>query len=49
MVVLTNPPVKVDLMAVANWNYFPSADSYYVVGYEDLYPVKGDYDFNEEV
>lgn len=49
MVVLTNPPVEVDLMAVANWNYFPSADSYYVVGYEDLYPVKGDYDFNEEV
>ena len=47
MVNLTNPPVEVDPMAVANWNYFPSASSFYVVGYEDLYPVKGDYDFND--
>jgi LruC domain-containing protein len=47
MVNLTNPPVEVDPMAVANWNYFPSASSFYVVGYEDLYPIKGDYDFND--
>ena len=47
MVSLTNPPLEVDLMAVANWNYFPSSSSFYVVGYEDLYPVKGDYDFND--
>jgi len=46
-VILTNPPQAVDPLAVATWNYFPSADSYYLVGYEDLYPKKGDYDFND--
>ncbi len=46
-VILTNPPPVVDPLAVANWNYFPSAASFYLVGYEDLYPVKGDYDFND--
>jgi len=46
-VILTNPPVEIDPMAVANWNYFPSSSSFYVVGYEDLYPAKGDYDFND--
>jgi LruC domain-containing protein len=46
-VILTNPPPVVDLQAVANWNYFPSASSFFVVGYEDLYPGKGDYDFND--
>ena len=46
-VILTNPPPVVDLFAVANWNYFPSASSFYLVGYEDLYPNKGDYDFND--
>jgi LruC domain-containing protein len=46
-VILTNPPEVIDLMAVANWNYFPSASSFFVVGYEDLYPNKGDYDFND--
>ena len=34
-------------MEVVNWNYFPSANSFYLVGYEDLYPRKGDYDFND--
>ena len=34
-------------MAVTNWNYFPSSTSFFVVGYEDLYPNKGDYDFND--
>ena len=34
-------------MAISTWNYFPSAASMYVVGYEDLYPAKGDYDFND--
>jgi LruC domain-containing protein len=46
-VILTNPPPVVDTMAVTTWNYFPSATSFYVVGYEDLYPAKGDYDFND--
>jgi len=46
-VILTNPPEVIDPMAVANWNYFPSASSFFVVGYEDLYPNKGDYDFND--
>ncbi len=46
-VILTNPPAVVDPLAVANWNYFPSASSFFVVGYEDLYPQKGDYDFND--
>jgi len=46
-VILTHPPAVVDPLAVANWNYFPSASAFYVVGYEDLYPVKGDYDFND--
>jgi LruC domain-containing protein len=47
MLALTNPPVEVDLMAVDTWNYFPTANTFYLVGYEDLYPVKGDYDFND--
>lgn len=46
-VILTNPPQVVDPQAVATWNYFPSASSYYLAGYEDLYPKKGDYDFND--
>jgi len=46
-VILTNPPEVVDPQAITTWNYFPSASSYYLVGYEDLYPKKGDYDFND--
>jgi LruC domain-containing protein len=46
-VILTNPPPVVDPLAISNWNYFPSASAFYVVGYEDLYPNKGDYDFND--
>ena len=46
-VILTNPPATADSMSVSTWNYFPSANSYYMVGYEDLYPAKGDYDFND--
>ena len=47
MLVLTNPPVEVDLLAVDTWNHFPTANTFYLVGYEDLYPAKGDYDFND--
>ena len=32
-----------------NWVFYPSSQTYYVVSYEDLYPVKGDYDFNDLV
>ena len=46
-VILTNPPAVVDPLAITNWNYFPSANSFYLVGYEDLYPGIGDYDFND--
>jgi LruC domain-containing protein len=47
LVLLTNPPTTTDPMTVTSWNYFPSATAYYLVGYEDLYPQKGDYDFND--
>ena len=32
-----------------SWVAKPGASSYYVVAYEDLYPGKGDYDFNDVV
>ncbi len=32
-----------------NWVYYPSSQNYYIVSYEDLYPNKGDYDFNDLV
>lgn len=41
-VILTNDP-----LLVTNWNYFPSATGHFIVGYEDLYPRLGDYDFND--
>ncbi len=31
------------------WSYLPSSDAYYVVAYEDLFPNRGDYDFNDLV
>jgi hypothetical protein len=45
--ILTNPPPTTDPLSVSTWNYFPSAESFYIVGYEDLYPQIGDYDFND--
>ncbi|MBF0239172.1 MAG: LruC domain-containing protein [SAR324 cluster bacterium] len=44
-VTLTNP---VDT-TVANWYYYPSSSTYYMAAYEDLFPAKGDYDFNDLV
>lgn len=35
--------------AVDSWVYYPSSDSYFVVSYEDKYPERGDYDFNDLV
>ena len=29
--------------------YYPSMNDYYFVGFEDLYPTLGDYDFNDLV
>jgi len=34
---------------VETWMYYPSNNNYYVVSYEDQYPNKGDYDFNDLV
>lgn len=31
------------------WQYYPSSSSYYVASYEDQYPQRGDYDFNDLV
>ncbi|MGF1872643.1 LruC domain-containing protein [Photobacterium indicum] len=31
------------------WVYYPSSTEYFLAAYEDLYPVKGDYDFNDLV
>lgn len=35
--------------SVGSFIYYPSSTGYYVVGYEDNYPEKGDYDFNDLV
>ena len=31
------------------WTYLPSSSGYYIASYEDLFPQKGDYDFNDLV
>jgi len=38
-----------DNQVTYNWVFYPSSQNYYVVSYEDLYPIKGDYDFNDLV
>jgi hypothetical protein len=45
-VILTNPPVVLDLVPAA-WVSSPSGTGFYTVGYEDLFPALGDYDFND--
>lgn len=32
-----------------SWIFMPGASSYYIVAYEDLFPSKGDYDFNDAI
>ena len=32
-----------------SWIFMPGASSYYTVAYEDLFPSKGDYDFNDAI
>ncbi|MFB1036284.1 MAG: LruC domain-containing protein [Sinobacterium sp.] len=44
LVVLSDSP-----SIVASRVYFPSSTTYYLVGYEDQYPLLGDYDFNDLV
>lgn len=34
---------------VVSWSYFPSATEWYFVAYEDNYPARSDYDFNDLV
>lgn len=34
---------------VTAWQYYPSDNGYYIVSYEDNYPNRGDYDFNDLV
>lgn len=45
-VILTYPPAP-DPLQVTGWLYYPSASGYYIVAYEDKYPLRGDYDFND--
>ena len=37
------------LNPVDSWVYYPSAVEYYIAAYEDNYPAKSDYDFNDLV
>lgn len=46
-VVLTNPPLAPDPQAIESQIYAPSSTSFYLVAYEDKFPVRGDYDFND--
>lgn len=48
VVVLTNPPADTS-MTIVTWLDLPSVQEYYWVAYEDLFPLKGDYDFNDLV
>ncbi|WP_372766326.1 LruC domain-containing protein [Pseudoalteromonas sp.] len=34
---------------IDSWVYYPSSTTYFVVAYEDRYPLRGDYDFNDLV
>ncbi|MGD9212668.1 MAG: LruC domain-containing protein, partial [Desulfobacteraceae bacterium] len=45
---LTNPPPDTSGIIVS-WIDFPSSNGYYWIAYEDLFPEKGDYDFNDLV
>ncbi|MDG9666307.1 LruC domain-containing protein [Hahella sp. CR1] len=36
-------------LTMASAQYFPSANQYYIVAFEDCYPERGDYDFNDLV
>lgn len=50
---VTEAPLVIATSQVTNpvtaWQYYPSDSGYYVVSYEDRYPNRGDYDFNDLV
>jgi LruC domain-containing protein len=46
-VVLSEPPPEGE--GVVGWLSYPSSSEYYSVGFEDLFPSPGDYDFNDLV
>jgi len=46
-VVLTNTSSQPDPLAIVSQIYTPSSTSYYLVAYEDKFPMRGDYDFND--
>ncbi len=35
--------------SLTTWTYLPSSSGYFIASYEDLFPLKGDYDFNDLV
>lgn len=48
----TSSPTTDQILAAStplSWVFMPGASSYYIVAYEDLYPTKGDYDFNDAI
>jgi hypothetical protein len=48
----TTSPSTTDVSSAAqalSWIQRPGADSFHIVAYEDMYPSKGDYDFNDAV
>jgi LruC domain-containing protein len=43
------PLVISDQPQADNWTFYPASGAFYIVAYEDLFPNKGDYDFNDLV
>lgn len=46
-VIVTAQEQTGDLSTVRSLNYFPSSTGFYLVAYEDKFPNRGDYDFND--
>lgn len=47
--IVSNDTAGTPSSSPASWSYFPSADGWYFVAYEDNFPNPGDYDFNDAV
>lgn len=50
LVILTPVPSPADPLTIDTWTFYPAANKFYLVGYEDAYPEpppKTDYDFND--
>lgn len=41
--------IKKEVVEAPTWHFYPSSSTFYLASYEDLYPNKGDYDFNDLV